>query len=340
MSEEKKLLNKSATSNDVARLAGVSQSTVSRVFNPVSGYAVKEEKRQRVIMAARELGYCPNLVARGMNNGKTNMVGLIVGDSLGPFYNKIVNEFVAKMQEIGKQCLLFRMSRTERVDRVIERVLQFHVETAVITASAMTKMMAEEIERNDIPVVLLNRFIPGTEVSTVYVDPLEGSRKVAEYLLSKGHRNIGYIHLKYEADEENEKRIGFYSTLRQNQIYQIKEETSGYDYKEGYAAGLRILRSENRPTAVFCTSDLIAMGVMDAARDVMGLRIPEDLAIVGYDDIEMASWGNYNLTSVHQPIDELIDEIVKIIKNQTDFDGERKPVVKMIEPELVIRGTV
>lgn len=340
MSEQKKLLNKSATSNDVARLAGVSQSTVSRVFNPVTGYAVKEEKRQKVIMAARELGYCPNLVARGMNNGKTNMVGLVIGDSLGPFYNKIVNEFVAKLQEIGKQCLLFRVSRTERLDQVIEKVLQFHVEIAVITASAMTKMMAEEIERNDIPVVLLNRFIPGTEVSTVYVDPLDGSRKVAEYLLSKGHKNIGYIHLKYEADEETEKRIGFYSVLRQNQIYQIKEETSGYDYKEGYAAGLRMLRGSNRPTAIFCTSDLIAMGVMDAARNVLGLRIPEDLAVVGYDDVEMASWGNYNLTSVHQPIDELIDEIVKVIRYQLDGEGKKVPIVKMIEPELVIRETV
>ena len=340
MSEEKKSFNKSVTSKDVARLAGVSQSTVSRVFNTSSGYVVKDELKEKVLAAAREIGYSPNLVARGMINGKTNMVGLVVGDSLGPFYNTIINDFVEKIQGIGKQCLIFKVSRAERIDQIIERVLQFHVEVAVVTASAMTKVMTEEITRNDIPVVLFNRFIPGTQVSTAYVDPLDGSRKVAEYLLEKGHTNIGYIHLKYEADEETEKRIGFYSALRQKQIYQIQEETSDYNYKEGFEAGLRMLRSENRPTAIFCTSDLIAMGVMDAARYKLGLRVPEDLAVVGYDDIEMCSWSTYNLTSVRQPIEQLVDETIKIINYHMENEGDVKPIIKMIEPELMIRGSV
>lgn len=340
MDGEKKRLNKSVTSNDVAKIAGVSQSTVSRVFSGTSKYPVKEELKNRVLKAAREVGYCPNMVARGMTNGKTNMVGLVIGDNLGPFYNAIVNVLVGKLQKMGKQCLVFKASRTERLDKVIEGVLKFHVEVAIVTASAMTKVMTEEIERNDIPVILLNRFIPGLEVSTVYVDPLEGSRKVAEYLCSKGHKNIGYIHLKYEADEETEKRIGFYSALRQHQIYQIKEETSGYDYREGYEAGLRMLSTPNRPTAIFCTSDLIAMGVIDAARNRLGLRIPEDLAIVGYDDIEMASWDNYNLTTVHQPADRLTDKIVEIIQYYLETEGEKETIVEMIEPELVERGSV
>ena len=339
MAEEKMSFNKSVTSKDVAKLAGVSQSTVSRVFNTSSGYVVKEALREKVLAAAREIGYSPNLVARGMINGKTNMVGLVVGDSLGPFYNTIVNDFVEKIQGIGKQCIIFKVSRTERIDQVIERVLQFHVEVAVVTASAMTKVMTEEITRNDIPVVLFNRFIPGTQVSTVYVDPLDGSRKVAEYLLEKGHTNIGYVHLKFEADEETEKRIGFYSALRQKQIYQIQEETSGYNYKEGFEAGLRMLSGPNRPTAVFCTSDLIAMGVMDAARYNLGLRVPEDVAVVGYDNIEMASWKTYDLTSVCQPIANLVDETIEIIKYHLENDGEEKPIVKMIEPELIIRGS-
>lgn len=339
MGESKVPFNKTSTSRDVARLAGVSQSTVSRVFNSKSGYGVKAEVKERVLEAAREIGYRPNLVARGMISGKTNIVGLVVGDSLGPFYNRIINNFVEKIQEIGKQCLVFKVPRQEQIDAIIERVIQFQVDAVVITASAMTKVMAEAIVNNDIPVVLFNRFIPGVDISTVYVDPVEGSGLVADYIAENGHRNIGYIQFTKETGEEIEKKIGFYSKLRQYGIYQIKEEQSGYDYKEGYEAGLRMLTGENRPSAVFCTSDLIAMGVMDAARCELKLRIPEDLSVVGYDDIEMSCWKSYDLSTVHQPIDELIEKTVNIVE-QLLANEEKKTYIEMVNPVLVKRSSV
>ena len=241
MSGERVLLNKSVTSKDVAKLAGVSQSTVSRVFNSPGGCNVKPLVRERVLHVAEELGYRPNLVARGMISGRTNIVGLVVGDSLGPFYNRIINNFVKKIQDIGKQCLVFKVPRQDQIGQIIEKVIQFQVEAVVITASAMTKVMAETIVKNDIPVVLFNRFIPGTDIHTVYVDPVYGAGLVAEYLYRNGHRNIGYIQFERETSEEIEKKIGFYSKLRQYQIYQIQEEHSAYDYEAGYQAALKML---------------------------------------------------------------------------------------------------
>lgn len=338
MEERNISFNKSVTSKDVAREAGVSQSTVSRVFNSSKGYGVKPQVRERVLKAAREIGYQPNLVARGMISGKTNVVGLVVGDSLGPFYNRIINSFVEKIQEIGKQCLVFKVPRQEQIDKIIERVIQFQVEAVVITASAMTKVMAEAIANNDIPMVLFNRFIPGVDISTVYVDPVEGAGLVADYLYEKGHRNIGYIQFTKETGEEVEKKIGFYSRLRQYGIYQIQEGQSDYDYEEGYAAGLSILTGNNRPDAIFCTSDLIAMGVMDAARCKLGLKIPDDLAVVGYDDIEMARWQAYDLSTVHQPIEEMIQSTVDILHEL--LRGEQGTSIQMISPRLVKRSSV
>lgn len=338
MVQKKVSFNKSVTSKDVAKYAGVSQSTVSRIFNSPDGYEGKQELREKVLQAAKELGYRPNLIARGMISGKTNVVGLVVGDSLGPFYNRIINSFAEKIQEIGKQCLIFKVPRQEQLDHIIDRVVQFQVEAVVITASAMTKVMAEAMLDNDIPVVLFNRFISGVNISTVYVDPVEGAGKVADYLYQKGHRNIGYIRFNKETGEELEKKIGFYSKLRQYGIFQMQEEQSGYDYTEGYEAGLRLLKGENRPTAVFCTSDLIALGVMDAARKELGLRIPEDLAVVGYDDIDMAGWKAYDLSTVHQPIEELIERTIGILKQQ--LDGEKEISVEMVKPVLVERGSV
>lgn len=336
MSDKKIPLNKSVTSKDVAKEAGVSQSTVSRVFNSPEGCNVKLHVKERVLQIAKELGYRPNLVARGMISGRTNIVGLVVGDSLGPFYNTIINGFVKKIQDIGKQCLVFKVPRQGQIDQIIERVIQFQVEAVVITASAMTKVMAETIVDNDIPVVLFNRFIPGMDINTVYVDPIYGSGLVADYLYENGHRNIGYIQFEKETSEENEKKIGFYSKLRQYQIYQIQEEKAAYDYQSGYQAGIRMLQKENRPSAIFCTSDLIAMGVMDAARYKLGIKVPEELSVIGYDDIEMASWESYYLSTIHQPVNEMIEEVVQMVDILLQ-SGECEEKIKMIEPQLIVR---
>lgn len=330
--------NKSATSKDVAKLAGISQSTVSRAFNSKDGKGVKPEVKERIMEAAKELGYIPNLVARGMISGKTNVIGLVVGDSLGPFYNRIIDIFVERIQEIGKQCLVFKVPRQEQIDSIISRVIQFQVEAVIITASAMNKVMVEACKSNDIPVILFNRFISGVNISTVYVDPIEGAGLVAEHLYNLGHRNIGYIQFVKETSEELEKKIGFYSKLRQYGIHRMDEETAQYDYNSGYEAGKRMLARENKPTAIFCTSDLIAMGLMDVARLEYNLRIPEDLSVVGYDDISMANWKSYNLTTIRQPIEILIKRTVEILERLLERQNE-ETFVEMIKPELIERNS-
>ncbi|HBG5344607.1 TPA: LacI family DNA-binding transcriptional regulator [Clostridioides difficile] len=338
MNQKKVHYNKSATSKDVARLAGVSQSSVSRAFGSANGKGVKPEVREKIFRVANEIGYVPNLVARGMISGKTNVIGLIVGDSLGPFYNRIINLFVEKIQEIGKQCLVFKVPRQERIDSIISKVIQFQVEAVIITASAMNKVMAETCEENNIPVILFNRFIPGIKISTVYVDPIEGGGMAAEYLLKKGHKNIGYIQFTRETSEEMEKKIGFYSKLRQSGIHNLKEESANYDYDSGYEAGKRMLALSSPPTAIFCTSDLIAIGVMDAARFEYKLRVPEDLSVIGYDDIQMASWKSYNLTTIRQPLDLLIEKTINILKSLLNEENPES-VVEMLKPELIERGS-
>ena len=124
--------------------------------------------------------------------------------------------------------------------------------------------------------------------------------------------------------------------IRQHQIYQIQEEKSAYDYQDGYQAGLRMLQKDNPPSAVFCTSDLIAMGVMDAARYKLGIKIPEELSVIGYDNIEMASWESYSLSTIHQPVQQMIEEVVNMV-NELLIDGTCQEHIKMIEPQLILR---
>lgn len=328
--------DRKATSKDVAKLAGVSQSTVSRAFNSKDGKGVKPEIMEKIMAAAKDLGYRPNLVARGMISGKTNVVGLVVGDNLGPFYNRIIDLFVEKVQNLGKQCLVFKVPRQEQIDTIISRVIQFQVEAVIITASAMNKVMVDVCKNNDIPVVLFNRFIVGANISTVYVDPIEGGSLAAEYIYNMGHRNIGYIQFSKETSEETEKKIGFYSKLRQFGLHTLIEEFAEYDYDSGYEAAKRMLSEEKRPSAIFCTSDLIAIGVMDAAKEVFGLNVPKDLSVIGYDDIPMSSWSSHNLTTIKQPLELLVDKTIFILKKLL-IDHNTESIVEVVRPELIIR---
>ncbi len=336
--KEVKVFNKNITSKDVAKLAGVSQSSVSRTFNSPDGRGVGEDIRKKVLKAADELGYKPNLIARGMISRKTNIVGLVVGHGLGPFYNRIINLFVEMLQEKGKHCLVFKIDRTDNIENIIGKVIQFQVDGVIITASAINKNMAETIIENDIPLILFNRFIPGIDISMVYADPVVGATKVAEYLCEKGHKNIGYIGYR-ETSEEVEKKVGFYSRLRKYGVFNVQEEYSEYDYEKGYDAAKKLLSKEDRPTAIFCTSDLIALGAVDAARETFKLKVPEDVAVIGYDDIEMASWESYSLTTIRQPIEYMVRETVEILNKKLE-NVDAKNEIKMIVPELVKRKTV
>lgn len=332
-------MNERVTSKDVARISGVSQSTVSRVFSDKKNL-VKPEIQQLVRETAKNIGYYPNLIARGMISGKTNIVALLIGDNIGPHYNRLINLFITRIQSLGKQCLVFQVTRQDNLDAIISRVIQFHVEAAIITASAMTEHMVKACSENSIPVILYNRYVEGLPVHTVYADSITGGTLVADYLYTNGHRNIGYVRFTKDTGEEIGKKNGLYSRLREYGIDIAQEEKTAYNYDEGYAAALRMLHPDKKHlTAVFCTSDIVALGFMDGARHEYGINIPQELSVIGYDDIAMASWKSYELTTVCSPTEALVDKVIATLnislhKNNHEF------ITEMLEPFLVERNTV
>lgn len=330
--------NKAPTSKDVARAAGVSQSTVSRVFSDKKNL-VKPEVQEQIMEVAKKIGYRPNLVARGMISGKTNIVALVIGENIGPYYSSLINMFISKIQQLGKQCLVFRVTRQSKIDSIISKVIQFHVEAVIITASAMTENMVKACNENDIPIILYNRYIAGLSVHMVYADPISGGALVAEYLCSQGHKRLGYIQFVKETSEEVEKKIGFHSRIREYGVFTVQEDKAEYSYEDGYKAGIRMLKPGNRPTAIFCTSDIVALGVMDAARYEYGMGIPGDLSVIGYDDISMSSWKTYGLTTVRQPTELLVDKVMAMLESLLQ-DKAREIMVEIMKPELIIRGSV
>lgn len=336
---EKKSRKKSVTSVDVAKAVGVSPATVSRVFREDTKNLVRPEVRERIIKVSKEMGYSPNLVARGMISGKTNIIALVTGENPGPFYQYIISQFIKEIQETGKQCLVFYVSRQSNMENIIEKVLQFHVEALIITASAMNEDLKDSCDNAGIPVVLFNKVLPNVDINTICVDSFTSGQLAAAYLLERGHRKIAYIRYKNSSQEEDEKYIGFYSELRKYGVSISREIASDYVYEACYEKSKQLFSNNNDITAVFCTSDILAISVIDMLRNEYSLSVPDDVSVIGCDNIEVSSYKSYELHTMRQPIEEMIKETMELIEKILD-GTQTESMLKIFKPKVEERNSV
>ncbi len=328
---------KGITSKDVARRAEVSQSTVSRVFSDDSPN-VAEATRLRVLQVAEDLGYRPNVIARMMSRRETNIIGIVMGNITSPFYPYVLDKFLKRFQAMNKQVLLFTAAEGQPVDEILPLVLQYQVDALIITSATLSSDMADECARAGTPVILFNRRVANNNVSAVCADNVAGGRLVADYLLDNGHHHMAYLAGASNTSTNNEREQGFSQRLTERGMTDWQRTQSDYTYEAGYQALLELLDKGTSLDAIFCANDIMALGAMDALRS-RGLRIADDVSVVGFDNIPMASWGAYNLTTVSQDVDVMIDETIAILQTKLD-DAESEPIVKMISGQLIVRGSV
>lgn len=324
------------TSRDVARAAGVSQSTVSRAL--AGDERISSDTRERILSTAQSIGYTPNELARSLLSNKSNIVGLVMGDLLNPFYPTVLNGFVAALQKRGKRVLLFTVPPGGEVDDVLPFLLQYQVEGVIITSSALSSKMANACERNKTPVVLFNRATYKEAVCSVCCANVQASFDLTERLIEAEHDRFAIIGGRADTSTHIERKQGLEEALARHGLALVGDEMGDNTYEGGFAAALRLLRFRKRPNAIVCVSDVMAMGALDAARFELGLRVPQDLSIVGFDDIPSASWPSYQLTTVRQPIDAMIERSLALL-----FDPERKTkrkaVTERLPGELIVRAS-
>lgn len=327
---------KKVTSNEVARAAGVSQSTVSRAFNRQE--VVSQETLARVHSIAAELGYQPNELARSLISRKSNVIGIVMGDILNPFYPAVLNAFTRRLQEIGRRVMLFSVPPGQDVDEVLPQLMQYQVAGVVITSATVSSRMAETVAGSGTPLVLFNRTVYGDAVNSVCCANEEAGRLVARTLVAAGHRRFGLIGGLATTSTHIERRQAFAEELRRNGIEAFREEPGGNTYEGGYAAAKTLLASVDRPDALFCISDIMALGALDAARRDLGLKVPGDVSIVGFDDIAAASWPGYDLTTVRQPVETMTAETIAILLDQMNRPGAA-PVSVRVPGKLIVRSS-
>lgn len=325
---------KRVTSKDVAKALGLSQSTVSRAFS--ADTRIPEKTRQKILKSAETLGYAPNELARGLLKNKSNIVGVVMADMLNPFYPNVLNIMSRHLHDIGKRMLLFSVPNDTDVDEILPFLLQYKVEGVVITSATLSSKMASVFRNHDTRVVLFNRSVYDHSVSSVCCENVESSRNVASLLIRAGHKRFGIIGGKPDTSTHMERSGGFQRELRRAGLSLTGEEFGENTFEGGFRSAKKMLTAKTRPDAIFCISDVMAMGALDAARCELGLKVPDDVSIVGFDDIPSAGWPSYDLTTVRQPVEAMVSQAFSILSEDVAYSSPA-PVAVRIPGELVIR---
>lgn len=325
-----------ASSYDVAARAGVSQSAVSRAFRP--GAYISNAARAKVLKAAAELGFRPNAFARGLATRRSGIVAVAIGTIGNPIYPAVLDAFSRRFAEEGLELLL--LTDLDDADAVMNRITGYQTDAVIVTASTRLEASVGVVRRcaaAGVPVVLYNRVLTDLPVAAVACANRDGGRQVAELLLRAGHRRLAFIGGPVETSTGRDRREGFRGALAAAGAAAPILESGPLDYEGGHAALLRLMRARRKPDAVFCTNDLLAIGAMDAARRVLGLRVPEDLSVVGFDDVPMAAWGSYALTTVRQRVEPMVEAAMRLLHGA--LAGEAAPPLVEVPCDLVIRAS-
>lgn len=323
------------TSHDVARLASVSQATVSRVLR--QDPKVRPETRDRVLRVLAETRYQPNAAARAFRTRRSGAIGVVVARLSYQLYPAMLESIGARLAGLGQRMIVWDSEYGGDLP-ASQALRQGIVDGVILTASTRESEFLNQIASPQAPVLLINRIVDNYPSDQVSSDNLGGGRRVAEYLLCTGRQRIALIGGIQRASTIRDRERGFHEALQLAGVellphYYQRSET--FSHASGHEAAIRLLELGSPPDAIFCVNDVLALGAIDGARS-LGARVPEDLWVIGYDDIELASWGAYDLTTVRQPMEQMVAHAIDLLLAK--IANRDKPLTYTCFPnELVIR---
>lgn len=326
------------TARQVAKRLGLSQSTVSRAFTHSA--SIHPKTRELVIQVANSLGYQPNIIARSLITRRTNIIAVVMANLTDPFYPMVLDKLAQRIQASGRQLLFFIVPPGKDVDDVLPSLLQYKVDAILITSATVSSRMATVCVEQGIPVVLFNRYVPGLKAAAVCCDNIAGGRAVADYLWSSGHKQPAFVSGERDVTTNLDRAHGFSSRLQELGIELHANEIGGdFSYAAGYDAASRLIGRRRQPDCIFFASDVMAIGGIEAIR-AANLRVPDDISIVGFDDIPIAAWPSFDLTTIRQPIAEMVDSAARILGLDSTEGKKPSHKVLLLEGELIERKTV
>jgi len=326
-----------ATSFDVAREAGVSRSAVSRAFTP--GTSISQDTREKVLKAASELGYRVNLVARGLNKQRTDLVGMIASRMSNPYRSEQIDALAKRLVKEGFRPMLFCIDEGMDEEQLLSILLNYQVSGVVITSDAPPEEICAECARMQVPLALVDRIDDLPFVDRINGDNVKGGRMVADALIDAGRTKLVAVQQHVTGYSGKARTAAFLERAKQNNIPASILYVDESEYEGGAAAAADIIKQIDQNLGVFCPSDNVALGLLDALRNKHGIRVPEQLSLIGYDDIPQASWAFADLTTVKQSVEEFAKVTVDLLKERIK-NPDADPKNEIVDVKLISRGTV
>ncbi|AZN42770.1 LacI family DNA-binding transcriptional regulator [Paenibacillus albus] len=327
-----------ATIYDVAREAGVSIAAVSQVINGKG--KISEERRAAIFSVMEKLSYKPSVIAAALTGKKTFTLGLLVPDISNPFFAEIARAVEDQGNIHGYSIVICSTdNRDERGENYLSLLEQKRVDGIIIGTGMGGKEMLEKLLAKSVPIAAIAREMPGLDVDTVVIDDYEGGRLAARHLIELGHKRMAVLSESAKIPSSQERIRGFRDELAEAglELPEASVKASERDLvKDGKRNAFALLETGERPTALFCCNDLLAIGALQAAKD-LSLRVPDEVSIIGFDNTILATVTDPALTTIAQPTDKLGQLAVDLIlgKHEPAQPGTLKRVV--LQPELIVR---
>lgn len=329
---------KSVTLREVALRAGVSRSAVSRAFTP--GASVSPRTRAAIEKAAVELGYSPSALASALSTGKTKLIGLVSNNFHNPVFLEVFDQFTRGLQDRGLRPLLVNLSGGMDEAAAVQMLRRYSVDGVIVASSTLRGDFALHCRDAGLPVVhSFGRRSDAPEVNLVGVDNRACGRLAARTLIDRGYRRIAFLGGPENATSTEDRLAGFREeAARHPGVTLTTSFAAAYSFDAGRAEMQRLLAAAPPPEAWFCGDDVLSIGALSALTD-HGLKVPQDVGILGFNDMEMARWASINLTTIRQPIAEIIAASIELVVASIDNE-DLPPVARVFDCAVVERGTL
>ncbi|MGP0049495.1 MAG: LacI family DNA-binding transcriptional regulator [Solirubrobacteraceae bacterium] len=331
--------DRKTTGHDIAREAGVSQSTVSRTLR--RDPRVDPSTAKRVLEVAQRLGYAPNASARSLVTRRTRTIAVVVSDITNPFYPQLVEALHEQLGRAGYRMILFNERTDVRGDGALDVQLNGGgADGAVFLSVTIGPEVADQLSSTPVPTVLLNRDADGARIDRVMADHVGGAAQVAELLLELGHLRIAFIAGPANTSTSRDREAGLTETLARHGVRLDPDlcRRGEFTHQSGFQWTHELLTCPQPPTAIFCANDVVAFGAIDAARRLR-IDVPRQLSIVGFDDIPMAGWESFSLTTVRQPLVDMARHAARILINRIESPDGSEPTRLVFPTHLIRRST-
>lgn len=328
---------KAVTSVDVARRAGVSRSAVSRTFTP--GASVAPATRERVLKAADELGYRVNQLARSLTNQRSDLVGIVAANMDNPFRSQQIEDMARELVNRGYKPILLPAEAEEDPHRVIGMLLEYNVSGVIVTSDTPPQSICRECVSLGVPMVLVNKAEIDAKVDRVLLDNVKSGESAARFLIERGCRKLATIGSRVLSHSLSVRMDAFEKTALEMGLPKPCRFQAGFqDYDGGFEAAKCMLDSGQLYDGVFCVTDYMALGVLDHVRLYSNRQIPEDIQLMGCDDILQARWAGYDMTTIRQDTGTLASEVVScLIKRFAKPNAPSR--TKIVDVSVIGRGT-